>query len=206
VTFQEQQPYKMSFAVGGLLLNESVDVARLHRPSETWEATLRRALEEGVTSLPKAASRRRTLREIVNRVSMLTAVEIAFLVEEADRAEQQSLLWLATCRAYRFVREFATEVLRERYLSFQLDLPLESFDILFAAKSEWDEGLAKISPSTRAKLRQVLFRIMREAHVISDDNRILSAYVSPRLKVLLDEQSPRYLVLFPGLARDGGAL
>ena len=57
-------------------MNESVDVARLHRPSETWEATLRRALEVGVTSLPKAASRRRTLREIVNRVSMLNAAEI----------------------------------------------------------------------------------------------------------------------------------
>ena len=54
------QPYKMSFAVGGLLLNESVEVAQMHAPSEAWDATLRRALEGGVTSLPKAASRRRT--------------------------------------------------------------------------------------------------------------------------------------------------
>ncbi|NCP44511.1 MAG: hypothetical protein AUK60_00345 [Rhodobacteraceae bacterium CG2_30_10_405] len=198
------QPYKMSFAVGGLLLNESVQVARLHRSSETWEVTLQRALEVGVTSLPKAASRRRTLREIVNRVSTLSTVELDFLVEEADRNDQQALLWLATCRAYRFVREFATEVLRERYLSFQFDLPLESFDILFAAKAEWDDGVAGISPSTRAKLRQVLFRMMREANVISDDNRILSAYVSPRFKAIVEANSPQDLVLFPGLARDGG--
>lgn len=200
------QPYKMSFAVGGLLLNESVEVARMHAPSETWDATLRRALEEGVTSLPKVASRRRTLREIVNRISTLDDEELDFLVEGADRQDQQALLWLATCRAYRFVREFATEVIHERFLSFQLDLPLESFDILFSAKAEWDEGLAGISPMTRAKLRQVLFRIMREASVISDDNRILSAYVSPRLKAILAEKNPRDLSVFPGLSRDGGIL
>jgi hypothetical protein len=200
------QPYKMSFATGGLLLNESVEVARLHAPSEAWDATLRRALEAGVASLPKAASRRRTLREIVNRISTLSDEELAYLVEGADRQDQQALLWFAACRAYRFVREFATEVIHERFLSFQLDLPLESFDVLFAAKAEWDEGLARISPTTRAKLRQVLFRMMREANVISDDNRILSTYVSPRLKAILAEKSPRDLVVFPGLSRDGGAL
>ena len=200
----EHQPYKMSFAVGGLLLNESVEVARLHAPSETWDATMRRALDEGIVPLPKAASRRRMLREIVNRVSALNGEELDYLVEEAGRPDQQALLWLATCRAYRFVREFATEVIRERYLSYQLHLPLESFDILFAAKAEWDDGLAVISPATRAKLRQVLFRMMREASVISDDNRILPAYISPRLKVLVREKSPQDLVLFPGLAREGG--
>lgn len=200
------QPYKMSFVTGGLFLNESVEVAQIHAPSDAWDDTLRRALEGGVTSLPKAASRRRTLREIVNRISTLDDEELNYLVRGGDRQDQQALLWLATCRAYRFVREFATEVIHERFLSFQLDLPLESFDVLFAAKAEWDEGLAGISPTTRAKLRQVLFRMMREANVISDDNRILSAYVSPRLKAILAEKNPRDLVVFPGLSRDGGAL
>ena len=206
MTGSEIQPYKMSFAVGGLLLNESVEVARLHNPSEAWDATLRRALEEGVTSLPKTASRRRTLREIVNRISTLDHEELDFLVYRADRQDQQALLWLATCRAYRFVLEFATEVIHERFLSFQLDLPLESFDILFAAKAEWDEGLAEISPMTRAKLRQVLFRMMREASVISDNNRILSAYISPQLKAMLAEKRPQDLSVLPGLSRDGGTL
>lgn len=200
------QPYKMSFAVGGLLLNESIEVARLHKPTQSWDATLRLALDGGVTSLPKTASRRRTLREIVNRISTLDQEELDYLILPADRSDQQALLWLATCRAYRFVREFATEVIHERFLSFQLDLPLESFDVLFAAKAEWDEGLAGISPTTRSKLRQVLFRMMREANVITEDKRILSAYVSRRLKAMLAERSPRDLAVFPGLSHDGGTL
>lgn len=202
----DAQPYKMSFAVGGLFLNESVEVARLHRQSEPWDATLQEALQEGVTSLPKTASRRRALREIINRISTLDDEECDYLVSEADRQDQQALLWLATCRAYRFVREFATEVIQERFLSFQFDLPLESFNILFDAKAEWDDGLASISDMTRAKLRQVLFRIMREASILSDDNRILAAYISPRLKVMMAEKNAHELAFFPGLAREGGAV
>jgi hypothetical protein len=205
MTRADPSHYKMSFSTGGLFLNETLAVARLHVAGEPWSITISRALTEGATSLPKAASQRRTLREIVNRLSTLTDMERDYLLTEADRGDQLALLWLATCRAYRFVREFATDVLRERYLSFQLDLPLESFDILFAAKAEWDDGLASISPSTRAKLRQVLFRMMREAHVISDDSRIQSAIVSSRLRAMLEQECPADLVLFPGLARDGGA-
>lgn len=205
MTRGDRSHYKMSFSTGGLFLNESLAVAQLHEVGEPWSATITRALTEGSTSLPKAASQRRTLREIVNRVSTLNANEIVYLLEEADRSDQQSLLWVATCRAYRFVREFALEVMREKYLSFQLDLPLESFDILYDAKAEWNEGLAGISPSTRTKLRQVLFRMMREANIISDDNRILTAYVSRRLKALLERECPEDLLLFPGLVTEGGA-
>lgn len=195
--------YKMSFSTGGLFLNETLAVAQLHVAGEPWSVTITRALTEGTTTLPKAASQRRTLREIVNRLSTLSDRERDYLVNDADRDDQLALLWLATCRAYRFVHEFATEVLRERYLSFHLDLPLEAFDILFAAKAEWDDGLDGISASTRAKLRQVLFRIMREAHVISDDNRIQSAIISSRLKRMLEADCPADIILLPGLSRDG---
>lgn len=195
--------YKMSFSTGGLFLNETLAVAQLHVAGEPWSVTIARALTEGTTTLPKAASQRRTLREIVNRLSTLSDRERDYLVSGVDRDDQLALLWLATCRAYRFVHEFATEVLRERYLSFHLDLPLEAFDILFAAKAEWDDGLEGISASTRAKLRQVLFRIMREAHVISDDNRIQSAIISSQLKRMLEADCPTDIILLPGLSRDG---
>ncbi|MCV2893712.1 DUF1819 family protein [Lentibacter sp. XHP0401] len=193
----------MSFTTGGLFLNESVAVARLHVDGEAWEQTMLRAMEQSATSLPKAASNRRTLREITNRLRTLTSEERHFLLSEADRTDQQALLWLTTCRAYRFVREFALEVIRERHLSYQFDLPLESFDILFEAKAEWDENLAKLSTSTRKKLRQVLFRMMREAGIITSENRIQTAILSPRLKAMLEDQNPGELALFPGIVMDG---
>lgn len=202
--FGTKQPYKMSFTSGGLFMTESVAVAAMHRSGEDWRVTLERAVQEGTTSLPKAASNRRTLREIVNRLMTLDDDEVRFLIDEAGRQEQQYLLWVATCRAYRFVREYAVEVICDRYLAYQLELPLESFDIFFEAKADWDEGLASISESTRNKLRQILFRMMREAGVISDDHRIQSTYLAPQLRGLIEATNPAYLAVFPGVVIEGG--
>ena len=199
----ERQDYKMSFSTGGLFLNESLEVARLHVEGEPWENTILRAMDEGATSLPKSASNRRSLREISNRLLTLTAEERSYFLEEADRSDQQALLWIATCRAYRFVREFALEVVRERYLSYQLDLPLESFDILLAAKAEWDEGLAGLSRSTQLKLRQIMFRMMREAGIISEDSRIQTAILSTYLKNMIEEHNPGELAVFPSVPVEG---
>lgn len=199
----ERQDYKMSFSTGGLFLNESLEVARLHVEGEPWENTILRAIDEGATSLPKSASNRRSLREISNRLLTLTADERSFFLDEADRTDKQALLWIATCRAYRFVREFAVEVVRERYLSYQLDLPLESFDILLASKAEWDEGLAGLSRSTQLKLRQIMFRMMREAGIISEDRRIQTAILSTYLKNMIEEKNPGELAVFPSVPVEG---
>jgi hypothetical protein len=198
-----RQDYKMSFSTGGLFLNESLEVARLHVEGEPWKNTIHRAMDEGATSLPKSSSNRRSLREISNRLLTLTAEERSYFLEEADRSDQQALLWIATCRAYRFVREFAVEVVRERYLSYQLDLPLESFDILLAAKAEWDEGLAGLSRSTQLKLRQIMFRMMREAGIISEDRRIQTAILSTYLKNIIEEHNPGELAVFPSVPAEG---
>ena len=200
------QQYKMSFSTGGLFLNESLLVARLHHSGESWKNTILRALEEGAMVLPKEASNRRMLREITNRLLTLSDLELQYLVEDADRNDQQALLWLATCRAYRFIREFALEVIRERHLSYQLDLPLQTFDILFEAKAEWNDGLASLSKSTQLKLRQVMFRILRESGVVSECNRIQSSILSPRLKNLIQERNPNELAIFPGILVAGASV
>lgn len=199
----QSQGYKMSFSTGRLFLDESLEIARLHVEGEAWEETILRARQEGATSLPKAISNRRTVREISNRLMTLSSDERQFLIDYADRADQLALLWLATCRAYRFIREFALEVVRERYLSYQLDLPRESFDQLLEAKAEWDDGLAAIKDSTRQRLRQVAFRIMREAGILSDANRIQTAILSTRLKTMIADRNPAELALFPGIPVNG---
>lgn len=205
VTTEYNFPYKMSFVVGGLFLNESIELVHLYRTTENWNETRELALDTGITLLPKAASRRRAVREIVSRLSKLTEAELVHFAESADRVDQQSLLWVAVCREYRFVQEFAIEVIRERFLSLQTALPPQVFDTFFAAKAEWNEGLANIRPNTRLKLRQVLFRIMREAGIISSENRIVTTYVSQQLYGIIAEKNPSDLLLFCGL-KDGKSI
>lgn len=198
-----EQPYLMSFGTGGLYINESVAIARLHVAGSTWEATVIEAQERGAFPVRKASSARRSIREIVNRLKRLSSDELALLVE-GGRSEQAALLWLAACRAYRFIAEFAVEVLNDRFLSLRTTLNYDDFDTFLSAKEEWSPKLATLSASTRAKLRAVLFRLMREAEILSQDNRILGAMLSPRVLDVIQAGSPDELRYFPGARRQVG--
>ncbi|OQM73343.1 DUF1819 family protein [Manganibacter manganicus] len=190
--------YRMSFSVGGLMLNESLVIAHAYQPGESWASARERLLAQGASSLPKLASQTRALREVYDRIGYLSDAERQYLSDDADRAEQQAMMWLAICRTYRFVYEFAVEVINERYQSWRLDLGLEVFDRFLAEKAERDPGLAELSPSTCAKLRQVLFRILRESGLISVEGRIQPIWLSGRMKRLIEENSPADLQIFPG--------
>lgn len=180
------------------MLNETLAIAEAYRPGETWACAREYLLVQGASSLPKLASQTRALREAYDRIGHLSDTERYFLLEKADRAEQQVMMWLAICRTYRFVREFAVEVINERYQSWRLDLGQEVFDRFLVEKSEIDPGLAALSASTCAKLRQVLFRILREVGLISVEGRIQPIWLSVRMKRLIEEGNPADLQVFPG--------
>lgn len=200
---RKDDSYLMSFGTGGLYVNESVAVARLHRPGADWDATAALAREAGAFPVRKASSALRSIREIVNRLRWLSDDELGVLVE-SERSEQAALLWLAACRAYRFIREFAVEVLNERFLSLRTDLTYDDFDTFLAAKAEWSPKLATLSSTTKAKLRAVLFRLMREAEILSPDDRILGSILSRRVLGLINAGQPDDLRFFPGAERQMG--
>lgn len=198
------QPYKMSFTSGGLFLNESIDLAASYLETKDWYVTISKLQANGLTSSPKQKSKRRILRELVNRLETLADEEVRFLVERADRQDQALLIWLSFCRAYRLVREFTLEIVQDRYLAYQLDLPTDSFDLFFEHKAEWDDSLSLTSASTRVRLRQVVFKTMREVGIISGENRIQSSYLSPQLRGMIEATNPADLAVFPGVVIEGG--
>ena len=195
-----EQPYLMSFGTGGLYINESVAIARLHTSGSDWEATVIVAQERGAFPVRKASSARRSIREIVNRLRRLSGYELALLIK-GERSEQAALLWLAACRTYRFIAEFAVEVVGDRFLSLRTTLTYDDFDAFLSAKEEWSPKLCALSVSTRAKLRAVLFRLMREAGILSQDNQILGAMLSPRVLAVIEAGDLDELGYFPGSAR-----
>ena len=90
-----------------------------------------------------------------------------------------NLLWVAVCRRYPFIREFATEVLREHFLVLRRRLVFADFDHFLNAKALWHAELDDIAKSTQLKLRQNLFRMLREADLLSDQYEIHPAQLSP---------------------------
>jgi hypothetical protein len=121
---------------------------------------------------------------------------------EGTHAEQNYLLWLAICKRYRFIYLFATEVLHERFLSLQMSLDYSDYDAFFNRMADWHPEVERIAPSTRKKQRQIVFKMMQQADLITEDRQILPALLTPRLVTVIQSDAPAYLAAFPVSPRD----
>jgi hypothetical protein len=193
-----QAKYSMSFTTGGLLSNESEKVARLYLELSDWALVRARVLEAGLMQTRMQSSAKRIYREISSRLQTLTIEEIELLVNGSTQ-QRIHLLWLAVCCRYSFIHDFSVEILRERFLTLRHEIANEDFDAFFNAKAEWHHELDTITPGTRAKLRQNIFRILREAEYISSSNRIQATVLSPQVLELIMSRGEDMICIYPTL-------
>jgi len=193
--------YSMSFTTGGLFHRESVKLAALYFNLDDWNSVRDKVVAENLLQTRTLSTLQRVCREIVSRLRTLSPSELECLVEGSHQ-EQAYLLWLAICRRYRFIADFAVEVLRERFITLKADLTHEDFDSFFNRKSEWHSELDEITPTTRSKLRQVLFKILREADLLTANNMINAALLSPRLSNAVSQSCRRDVFYFPVFESD----
>lgn len=192
----ENDKYRMSFTTGGLFLLESVKLATLYLELGDWPAVRRFVIDNNVLQVRTQSALTRIFREIASRLETLSFEEMRLLVN-GNHQEQAGLLWISTCRRYRLIADFATEVIRERFLSLQTQLSLEEFDSFFNRKAEWHGEMEAVTRQTRNKLRQVLFKILREADLLSADFLINATILSPRLLEMIRRNRPGDLLFFP---------
>ena len=193
--------YSMSFTTGCLFHRESVELAALYLALGDWNSVRDKVISENLLQMRTLNALKRVCREVISRLKTLSQNEIEFLTE-CNHQEQAYLLWVAVCRRYRFIADFAVEVLRERYITLKTDLSYEDFDSFFNKKSEWHSELDELSPTTRNKLRQVLFKTLRETALLAGNNMINSAMLSPRLQDLILQGNSRDILYFPVFESD----
>ena len=191
----------MSFTTGSLFHRESVKLVALYLELGDWNAVRDKVISNNLLQTRTLNTLKRVCREVISRLKTLSIEELDFLVE-ANPQEQGYLLWLATCRRYRFIADFAIEVLRERYITLKTDVNHEDFDSFFNRKSEWHAELDAIQPTTRNKLRQVLFRILREAGLLASNNIINAAILSPELLNAISHNNRRDVLFLPVFESD----
>ena len=192
----KNERYSMSFTTGSLLYKESLTLAALYTELNDWKAVREKVVSENLLQARTLNTSQRVCREIVSRLKTLKARELDLLVN-SNAQDQGYLLWLAICRRYQFIADFAVEVLRERFLSLKTDLHPEDYETFFNKKSEWHSELDEIRPATRQKLRQVLFKILKEVDLLSGNNTINRAMLSPQLSEVISSGNHQDIQLFP---------
>lgn len=190
--------YNMSFTVGGLLLHESCLFVSLFHQLLDWHAVQQKALTQNTLQIRTVEGRKRVGREVAARLMMLSQRELEYFIKSSAQ-EQGYLLWLAVCRRYRFIAEFAEEVLREHFIRMNDKVDKKEYDAFFNNKAEWHSNLDTLTQATRKKLRSVLFRILQEANLIIVDGTIQPLLFSSNLLSLISQEDNHELVYFPGL-------
>lgn len=188
-------PYSMSFTTASLLSHESILVAELFADVGDWDEVRRRVLAENRLQMRTSNSSKRVFSEIASRLKQLTSAQMTYLLA-AGRREQNYLLWLAYCKRYRFVYDFAVEVVQEKYRRLDLILTYEDYDIFFNHKAEWRPEVERVAVSTRKKQRQFLFKVMRDAELLSAANKIVPLFLSPSLIQVITGDDPAHLAVF----------
>ena len=196
--------YRLSFTVGGLLasqgralaemylnhLNHAVGDAECSSQTEVGKsiaAIRQQAIEENVLAIRTDSANRRVVAETTKRLSALTVRELAYLAgPDSSTSDREALMWIAMCRYYAIVGEFAVEVLKKHYLVGNLHLDFDDYARFIANKATWHPELETISEGTAKKLRSNLFKAMAEAHLFDkNSDTVVSFLPSPSLTDIL---------------------
>jgi hypothetical protein len=194
--------YALSFTTGALLVREAALLAPVYIKQRDWEQVRALAVKGNLLQARTHRTGVRLASETVQRLSALANGEVDLLIE-ATASERAHLMWAAACRRYEFIGEFAEEVLRERFLLLATTLEYQDFDSFVRSKALWHEELAEIKDSTLQRLRSNVFKMLREAELLSKAGGIMPAVLSERVAVVLSARLPSDLRFFPTRQRDG---
>lgn len=188
--------YALSFTTGGLLEREAIVLASVYSEHRDWEKVRAVAVAQNLLQGRTRSTGVRLVREAVKRMSALADHEVEIL-GDVTASERGHLMWAAACRRYGLIGEFAEEVLRERFLTLAGTVFYEDYDSFYRAKAMWHDELDAVSVATYKKLRQVLFKMMAEAGLLTVKGAIEPALLSARVAECLTERAPSDVRFFP---------
>ena len=164
--------YSMSFTTGALFYHESAKIVELFSFLKHWEKIREVVVAENTIQARTTNTLKRITNEIISRLRTLSEQELTFFAE-ATYIERRYILWLAICRRYAFIGDFAVDVIHDNFISLKNTVSYDDYAIFFNKKAEWHNEVDRVAASTRRKLRQTLFQILREANLLDKNNTII---------------------------------
>jgi hypothetical protein len=190
--------YSLSFTTGAALIQDSLDIAKLYLKEGDWTKVRETVLRDNTLQARTQSTLKKIYGEISRRLVHLSDEEVQLLAD-GDETQKRQWVWLAICRQYQFIYDFAVEVLVNNYNRSQYPLSHDDYDAFYHQKAEWHSNLDKASSATQSKARQVLFKMLRECGLINEQDEIVVQRLSPQLLYLLKEKQSADLGIFPGV-------
>ena len=185
-----ERTYNFSFTTMPLRVNEMAQVAEAKLYDINFNAVQELGKGRTVTA-------RKLMQEINKRLRNLTQEQMQLLVT-GDLSTQKQIAYLATCKTHAFIRDFAVEVLREKLLLFDYTFSDGEYLSFFRRKAEFNPELEQLTELSKAKIRQVLFKMLQEASIIDDikSRTIQPQLLDPKLQQAIANDNKEWLKVF----------
>jgi hypothetical protein len=184
--------YRFSFTAASLMPMELIEYAKIL----VGNGFIIDDLQHQSLNKDKAKTGKREFAELKIRLSTLSKDEL-LLLAESDIATQKLISYIACCRAYSYIREFVMEVVLEKVSLFDLQITEIDYNAFFNKKCIDHDELEDLAITTKAKIKQVVFKILQQAGFIDSvkSKKIIIPIVDTRLENIIKETNPSDLVL-----------
>lgn len=191
--FATKPKLNMSFTVGSLLARESLQLLELYKKHQDWTKAKKEAIETNILQTSKTSSCQRIVTELYSRLKLLSPKELDLLINGSS-VDQLLILWLALCRKYQFIYTFAVEVIRNKTIKFDYQIEDSDFNLYFDSQELIYPELEGISEKQKNRLRQILFRSLRESNLVDKNKKIKQFIASKKLIQAINKND---LVIYP---------
>lgn len=184
--------YRFSFTAASLMLSELINYARILTENNfSIDSLVADSLNK-----EKAKTNKREFAELKIRIATLSNEEIQLLVE-SDLSTQKLIAYLACCRAYSYIRDFVAEVILEKVSIFDLQITDRDYNSFFSKKCVDHDELEILADTTKAKIKQVVFKVLEQAGMIDNvkTRNIIRPIVDVRFENILKKNKPGDLAL-----------
>ena len=189
--------YRLSFGTGNAYINESNLILKKYLENKDWKETEKYSIENNILNTNNLGSAKRIFREISLRLKSLSNEEQKFFIR-SNYVDQSILIWISICRTYKFIGDFSSVIISEKLNSYQLEIEYSDFNYFFEKQQVLHEELRTLKDSTRKKLRQVIFRIMKDLNIISKNKEITPLLPSIELKEVTKSTRKDLKLFLPG--------
>lgn len=185
----------MSFTTGGLLERETIILANIILQTNDLNKACQQIKDANLFQYRTTTATTRILSELKSRFQFVDNDALK-LISVGFPNEIQQMSWFMVCQKYPFIFEFVQEVIKEKYFIGQLELTDYDFDTFFNKKMVQHQNLEKITDNSRYKLKQVLFKMLREVGLLDKQNIIQTVLPTKQVVSFIEHKAPHYLGIF----------
>jgi hypothetical protein len=179
------------------MLTESVLLTEQYIGLGSWQKVRESAKQTNLLQGKTMKSTTTLMSEIISRLRFLSDEQLQRLVQ-AQEKDQRYILWLALCRRYLFIADFAVEKMGAAVHTPEKIVTRSDYQAFFDQKAAFHPHLLQLTESTKRTIASFVFRMAEQAGIMDRDGRLLPVIVLPgnRLFFELSSLEQRY---FPGL-------